>query len=490
VSETPNIQLLKLKRELLRKSAISGSFIDFVYYVKAEYIANWHHIVVANKLQDFLLDESKRCLAVFMPPQNGKSELTSRMFPAFALGINPDLKVSVSSYSSDLSDSFNRDIQKIIDSEFYAHVFPNTKLNSKNVVTTQNWLRNSEIFEIVNHQGSLKSVGVGGGLTGRPVDLAIIDDPIKDDMEAQSSTFREKVWQWYLTVLSTRLHNKSKQILIMTRWHEDDLAGRLLNPEINPFYHEWEVIKIPAIMDHEKTEYDKREIGDPLWPERHSLENTLRIKSQSDSVFESLYQQNPVAKAGNKVKREWFVIVDSLPNKFLKRDLWIDGAYTDKAQNDPTGLITVVYDDQTNTLYVLNAHDERMEMPKLMTFIPTYANLHGLNNLSRIYIEPKASGKSIAQLINSGTKLSAIEIKSYLISEGKEARLQVASPYIEAAKVKLIRGHWNEKFINQISGFPNTKHDEYVDLIGYACEFYFRPKAGAYTFSMGHEMQY
>lgn len=156
----------EILQELTRRSAANGSFEDFIYYVKTDYYFNWHHKVIVKALEDFLKDPNKKNIAVFVPPQHGKSEITSRLFPAYALGVNPNLKIAVSSYSSDLADSFNRDIQKIIDSPEYQEIYPETKLNSKNVVTTQSWLRNSEVFEVVNKKGSLKSVGVGGGVNG------------------------------------------------------------------------------------------------------------------------------------------------------------------------------------------------------------------------------------------------------------------------------------------------------------------------------------
>lgn len=467
------IRKIKLKREILRRRASSGSLIDFIRYNNSSYKPNWHHIAIANKIEQFIKDKDKKNLMLFIPPQFGKSEITSRNLPAYLLGINPNNRIVVASYSQDLAASFNRDIQRIIDTPTYSNIFPNTKINARNVVTTQNWLRNSEVFEVINYKGYVKAVGVGTGLTGRSADIAIIDDPVKDEMEASSPVYRENVWNWYLSVLMTRLHNGSKVILIMTRWHEDDLAGRLLNPELNPHYKDWEVIKYKAICE-EINEGDPRKPGESLWPEMHSIEKLNILRDIDENKFNALFQQEPVIKGGNKVKSEWFTIVDNKPFNLVV-DMWIDGAYTDKTKNDPTGIILTAYDQVQNKLYILGAIEKYYKMPDLLKEIPQIADTFKMNAGSRIYIEPKASGKTLKQLLSEYTNLAAIEINNHLVNEGKESRLNVASPYIEAGNVVMIRSSWNQKVINQIIAFPKGQHDEFVDLFGYACFHYFKP---------------
>ena len=225
---------------------------------------------------------------VFMPPQHGKSQLTTRMFPAYALGRNPNAKMVVASYNATLASRFNRDIQRIIDEKKYHEVFSETVLNESNVVTvSDSFLRNSEVFEIVGHSGFLKTVGRGGALTGTPIDIGIIDDPIKDRAEAMSMTIRESLWSWYEDVFETRLHNDSQQLLIQTRWHEEDLAGKLLARD-----NDWEVIVFEAIKENDYP-YDNRALGEALWPEKHSLERIEKVRENSPLTFNSLYQQSP-----------------------------------------------------------------------------------------------------------------------------------------------------------------------------------------------------
>jgi predicted phage terminase large subunit-like protein len=478
LSREDKIRLINLKRTRVLQRARKGEFKALIAHIKKDYDFNWHHIKLADKLEAFLKDPNKKKLAVFMPPQHGKSELTTRLFPIYALGEQPNLKIAICSYSADLAKNFNRTIQRYIDSPEYAEVYPETKINGKNVVTTTSWLRNSEEFEIIDKQGSLKAVGVQGGLSGKPVDLAIIDDPIKDYKEAQSAVTREAIWNWYVSVLSTRLHNNSKQILIMTRWHTDDLAGRLLNSAYtdDENFEPWEVVNIPAILEV-PNEDDPRKVGQVLWPKKHSINKILTIKSQAESIFNSLYQQNPIKKGGNKVNEKHFKWVDFIPDHLMTPDLWVDGAYTEKTKNDPSGIMEVFFDSFENKMYVSLAVSKRLEMPSLIKEV-TKITENGKFNVRRgstVRIEPKASGKSLGQMLNTQDNMAAVEIDSYLVSEGKEARLQLATPFIEAGRIYILNRPENRIVVDQITGYPNVAEDEFVDLVGYACDYYFKP---------------
>jgi len=251
---------------------------------------NWHHALLADYLQRFAKGEIKK-LMVFMPPQHGKSELTSRRLPAYLLGLNPKLKIVGSSYSADLATSFNRDVQRIIDHEDYTLAFPDTLLNSKNVKTSArgSYLRNADIFETVNHRGFYKSVGVGGSLTGTSVDIAIIDDPVKDAVEAQSATDQQRKWEWYTNVLLTRLHNDSQQLITMTRWHQNDLCGKILDKMAEG----WEVLHLEAIKQNVNHIADPRKLGDALWPSKHSKKKIMSIAKANEATFDALYQGDP-----------------------------------------------------------------------------------------------------------------------------------------------------------------------------------------------------
>lgn len=290
------------KAELAKRN-----LLDFVTFNKKDYQVNWHHRLLCSYLDKFVRGEIKR-LMVFMPPQHGKSELVSRMLPAYILGKNPKTKIVLASYSSDLSSSFNRDCQRIMDGEAYKEIFPETKLNASNIVTVAkgNWLRNSDIFETVGYGGFLKTTGVGGSLTGTPADIAIIDDPVKDSIEAMSGTFQYRNWNWYNDVLYTRIHNDSKILITQTRWDVNDLSGKLLD-RMKEGGEQWTILCLPAVKV-EHNDLDPRQIGEALWENRHGIEKLMQVKSQSIRTYESLYQQNPQpTQAGGEFYKQFNV---------------------------------------------------------------------------------------------------------------------------------------------------------------------------------------
>ena len=200
------------------KKSARNHLSDFILWTKPDYQMEWFHKMLCEKLDRFASGEIKKMM-VFMPPQHGKSEITTRRFPAYLLGRKPKTKVALGTYSATLASSFNRDIQRIIDNDDYHEIFPDTLLNESNVVSDSKggYMRNSEIFETVGHRGFVKTVGRGGSLTGTPVDIGIIDDPLKDRAEADSITIRQGLWSWYVDVFESRLHNDSQQLIILTR---------------------------------------------------------------------------------------------------------------------------------------------------------------------------------------------------------------------------------------------------------------------------------
>lgn len=297
------------------------------------------HVTYYRTLQAFAEGRIRR-LIVTMPPQHGKSQGSTRLLPAYLLGIAPDTKIAIASYSDTFAKKFNRDVQRIIDTPEYNAIFPETTLNRSNVVTVAgSYLRNNSEFEVVGKAGGLKAVGRGGGLTGNPVDVMILDDLYKDAAEGNSPTIREAAWEWYASVVRTRLHNDSRELIVFTRWHEDDLIGRLQETErvftirslddldtLPSGTDVWAKINFEAIKEGEATEIDPREQGVPLWPDRHNLESLEAKRKLDPHTFQCLYQGAPASREG--LLYSTFSTYDQAPFEVVKRSAYVDTADT------------------------------------------------------------------------------------------------------------------------------------------------------------------
>ena len=347
------------------------------------------------RLTDFARGDIDR-LMVFVPPQHGKSEGSTRRLPAFVLGQNPDAKIAIVSYSATKARKFNREIQRIIDTEEYRRIFPATSLNASNVTTIAGaWLRNADECEIVGRAGGFKTVGVGGPLTGDPVDLLIMDDIYKDAKEAWSPRVRENISDWYDTVAETRLHNHSRQLIVFTRWHEDDLAGKLLreqgayDPVTNP--RGWEVVVYPAIKIGAPTEADPRQEGEALWPERHSLEKLQTIRARNPHVFDSLYQQDPKPSEGLMYDRgfqeyEYRPAAERVTRK----------AYVDSADTGADYLCAIVYDETETGNYIVDVLYTQRPMEYTE---PALAEMLSRHAVSECVVESNNGGRGYARAV-------------------------------------------------------------------------------------------
>jgi predicted phage terminase large subunit-like protein len=462
-----------LKRQLLLQQRLfkikaKNRFAVYLNYDNPQYQRQWFHTLIADKCQELYEGKIKK-LMIFVPPQHGKSEIVSRKFPAWALGNNPSLKIAGCSYSADLACGFSRSIQRTIDSPEYKDLFPDTQLPGRGIRST-GYTRNLEMFEIVNYGGFYKAVGVTGGLTGTPVDIGIIDDPVKDKLEAYSETYRNRVWDWYVDVFLTRLHNDSKQLLIMTRWHDDDLAGRILKSE----GEEWEVIVLPAIKEAEGMLEDTRKIGEALWPEKHSLERLRAMERRSARTFAALYQQRPTVEGGNIILSKWFGKISQAQFMAIKGETPIhfilDTAYKEKEKesdgNDPSGIIAVCRIQ--HYLYIVKATKVYKNFPQLIAFLPEWVKAHGYTKESKLMIEPKANGISVVQQLRSLTDLNVTETEAP--TDSKATRLNANSPRVECGRVILVEDDWNQSFVDEVTGFPAKAHDEYVDVLNYGIE--------------------
>ena len=401
------------RRELARREQLA-----FTRYTFPGYRANWFHESYCIQLDRFQRGEVRK-LIVEVPPQHGKSEQCSRRMPAKILGNDPDNRIGLATYNQPFAAKFNRDVQRIIDSAEYRELFPGTRLNNANVRTVVgSWLRNADEFEVVGRRGGLITVGVGGGLTGRALDTLIIDDPYKDAKEAWSPTVRQSVQDWYDTVAQTRLHNGSRQLLTMTRWHPNDLVGVLLKREPG----EWTVVQFPAIKIGEPTELDPRPDGAALWEEQHSLERLLKIKKSNPHVFQSLYQQDPRPAEGLLFPADSLQYFDMKDIKGKTPDAVIAVAdVADTGKDYYCLLIAHIYDME---IYVMDAvfTQAQAEITEPLT-------VGAINNwrVQRAQFESNAGGRLYAKSIREKLNNSYTSVEAVPSSTNKETRILTAS---------------------------------------------------------------
>jgi len=427
------------------------------------------HIAYYEVLTRFAMGEIKK-LMITMPPQHGKSEGATRRLPAFVLGQDPDKRIAIVSYNAIKARKFNRELQRIMDDDRYYELFPQTLLAGQASYQEQgrrsrNYARNSDECEIVGYQGSFKTIGVGGSLTGEPVDMLIMDDLYKDASSAWSPVIRQNVADWYDTVASTRLHNDSQQLLVFTRWHMEDLAGRLLEQEgvYDPIENPqgWLLVSFPAIQNRPPSEQDPRAEGEPLWPERHSLEKLLEIKGRSPTVFESLYQQNPQPSQG--LMYEEFTCYTDLPSRSYSV------AYIDAADSGVDYLCALFYKEAEDGNYITDVLYTKDPMEVTETTLTYMLQQH---QVERCHIESNNGGNLFVSNLqqrswDTGNRLT--RFNPFHQNQNKTARIFAASASVQ----KLIKMplDWKKrfpKFARDLTGYlrvGTNAHDDAPDAL-------------------------
>lgn len=426
-------------------------------------------------------------LAGFEMVPTHNSQGSSRFLPSQMLGINPDLKIGILSYADTIAKDFNRDCQRIIDSPEYAATFPDTRLNGSNVVTVaDSYLRNSSVFEIVGHRGGLRAVGRGGALTSKTLDVAIMDDLFKDSKEGNSPVVRDAAWDWYTKVVRTRLHNDSQELIVFTRWHEDDIIGRILKSE--PYIkaerwsdldgvpdNTWVLVNFEAIKTGEPTEIDPRQAGEALWPARHSLEKLMALRDLDPVGFECLHQGNPGSAEGRLFgpfktwtsKEDFGVVVRS-------------GCYVDVADEGSDYLCAITYDVVKSPNVFYNEKTGRMEalLFALVTDVEytdegtevtevTVPRLINSNGTQKAWIESNNGGRQFARTVEKKVRASVV---AFYQSDNKESRIVTNAAFVNQQVIMPLG--WDKrypafydhvtKFLRQFSA---NKSDDGIDCM-------------------------
>lgn len=378
---------------------------------------------------------------IFEPPRHGKSELSSVRFPAWLLERNPGTRIIVGSYNQQLANTFSRKTRRICEGRITF---------SKDRTAVEDWETASD--------GGYKAVGVGSGVTGRGANGLIIDDPVKSREEANSRVYRDRCWDWYKEDLYTRLEPGAWELLEMTRWHHDDLAGRILQSEDGP---NWTVVSLPAFA--EANDPLGRLEGEALCPDRFNREELLAIQQVLGSAFQALYQQRPTAIEGSIFKREWWQYYREAPVFTRIIQSW-DTAFKKGKENDPSCCLT--WGEAKNGYYLLDRWNQRVEYPELKR---TAKQMNSKWNPNACLVEDKASGQSLIQEMKRETRIPIIAINP---DADKVARANSVTPLCEAGKVFLPEdAPWILEFIDQMAIFPNADHDEDADCTSQALSY-------------------
>jgi predicted phage terminase large subunit-like protein len=460
-SREDEIEEIEILEELEARKA-RANFLEFIKQTKTNYEVNWHHVAEAETLDAFVRGEIPR-LIILAPPRTGKSEQVSRRLPPYILGKFPDAEIIGASYSAELASAMNRDVQDIMASHDYKKIFPLTRIKEKGA-DNDTAKKTSTYFEVVGHKGSLHSVGVGGGVTGTGGDFIIVDDPIKNQEEADSVTIRNKIDNWYKSTLYTRLEKGAKICITMTPWHEDDLVHRLLQlAKADPESEQWTVLRLTMIKEAEETHpLDTRALGEPLWPNKYDAETCKKMrKTTGTRVWNALYQCRPTAMEGSIIKRKYikFYRMEDLPPRFDLELLSLDCSFTGTATSDYVSITAWGRDGANKYLLPREVHD-RLDLPGTIKEL-----LKMCSAFPRAYmklVENKANGPAVIQTLQKDVAgLIAVEPHGT-----KEARLNSVSPDFEAGNVWFPHpdiAPWVHDFIEELVNFPNQKADDRVD---------------------------
>ena len=457
-----SLRLSKNGDELGQRIAARQSLISFVQYTFPQYVPEPFHYRLARELEDVVSGKTKR-LMIFAPPQHGKSQLVSVHLPAYWLGKHPDMPVILSSYAASLAESKSRQTRTLVESDGFGRVFREirTQWNSRAV---QQW-------DLKGYRGSMLAVGVGGPITGHGAQLAIIDDPFSSWEMAHRQLQREKVWNWYRGTFRTRVWDKGAIILIMTRWHQDDLAGRLIEHQ----GEQWKVLRFPAISESQQDRDKNNEFlrlkngepdligriaGQPLCPIRYPLGALQDIRRDvGSSVWSAEYQGVPRPSEGSLFKRYWFSIMDVIPAEIVERVRYWDRAGSENAGDYTVGLLMAK--SRTGIYYIEDVVRGQWSPLQTQNIIKQTAAMDGKK--VKIYVEQEggSSGKESTDTIIR--ELAGYPVYADKPSGSKEVRAHPFVAQAEAGNVRLIKGTWNTNYIEELITFPSGRNDDQVD---------------------------
>ncbi len=453
LTDREEIELLELL-EAEYKDKASNDYTSYVQYTNKNFISLPHSSLLAHEINTMIanrdlmlsghLEKSNQYLMVSMPPRHGKSMTISETLPSYFCAREDKAKVIMTAYSIDLANAFAKsNATKMIENNVFG-----VSVDS-----------NNQQFTTLSNGSVIRKAGILGGITGFGAHLMIIDDPIKTSEEANSQTTRDKIWNEWVSSLSTRLEPPAIVILVMTRWHEDDLAGRLLNPEFgDPL--PWKVINLP--LEAEENDVLGRKVGEPLWPDRYGYD-FIKMRKQYPRDFSALYQGRPTSAEGNLVKREWF---ENPSNWYNRTDdviksmagihLSVDATFKDTEKSDKVAIH--IWGRKGIDFYLIDVMTGRYDF---LTTLQAIKTMHKRYKIGFTFIEDKANGSAIINTLRR-------EIRGVVGVNplgGKEARLQSVLPYLAGGNVKVPKEPFTNDVLEEWYAFPTGAHDDNVDAM-------------------------
>ncbi|HEY9826361.1 MAG TPA: terminase family protein [Stenomitos sp.] len=430
--------------------------VDFEIATNTKYKPNWHHEIIGRELEKIeqFGDRDYKILIVTVPPRHGKSQQCSIDFPAWFLGRNPSKEIITASYSADLAQDFGGKTREKVDSPQFQAIFPEIKLKEDEKARGR-WR--------TKDGGAYTAVGVGGPITGRGANVLLVDDPIKNREEAESEVIRAKVWDWFTSTAFTRLEPNGVVIIIMTRWHMDDLAGKILaHPTLSK---RTRLIRFPAIAEKDNPPF--RKLGEPLWKDKYPVDSLLEIKNTIGPYdWAALYQGNPVLTENQEFKPQWIrkITEHEVSMMQCRRYLTIDTAMSKTAQADFTGFC----DNSVNreNFWHLRAWQSKIGPEELVNAL--FA-LHESNNYDRIGIERTAYLDGLKPYLDSEQRRRNVFLPIVELTHrqtAKEIRVRGLIPVYASKSVFHIEGKCTA-LEEQMINFPVGMHDDVLDATAY-----------------------
>jgi predicted phage terminase large subunit-like protein len=390
-----------------------------------------------------------------MPPRHGKSFLCSQYFPAWYLGRHPDHRVILASYAGTFARSWGERARNVL-VEYGPSVFG---------IDVKAQFNRPDDWRIVGHHGRMQSVGMTGGITGRGADLLIIDDPIKDALEAASEIYRERAWNWYSATARSRLEPGGIVVVIQTRWHQDDLIGQLRRQE-DVGGEPWTSLTLPAICEDPSADPLHRPVGTPLWPDRYDAAQLTAIRETiPDHWWNALYQQRPTPPGGALAKILWFPIVSALPagppTKVCR--FWDVASTVPTHSTHPDFTVGARVVKTQDRFYVDDLIRVQWSSGEVDALIRQTAMRDGTQVVIREEEEPGSSGKAIIEARKR--TLAGFNYRGVKASQAKELRWTPMLIQAEVGNVSLLQAPWNHQFLNEVSEAPFGAHDDQLDAV-------------------------